>query len=88
MPAAVYVRVATEEQRKRQSIRTQREFADRYCEFHKLAVFRVYADEGVSETLAMESRLDGRQILRDTRLVVNAVDEPEKLGFRVRSMVP
>ena len=106
MPAAVYVRVSTEEQRERQSIRTQREFADRYCEFHKLAVFRVYADEGVSGTVAMESRPDGRQILkdarakkfdqllvyrldrlgRDTRLILNAVDELEKLGVRVRSM--
>jgi len=106
MPVAVYVRVSTEEQRERQSIRTQREFADRYCEFHRLAVFRVYADEGISGTVAMESRPDGSQILRDarakkfdqllvyrldrlgrdTRLILNAVDELEKLGVRVRSM--
>jgi len=106
MAVAIYVRVSTEEQRERQSIRTQREFADRYCEFHRHPVYRVYADDGVSGTVAMVSRPDGSQILRDarakkfdqllvyrldrlgrdTRLILNAVDELEKLGVRVRSM--
>ena len=31
MPVALYLRVSTEEQRERQSIATQREFAERYC---------------------------------------------------------
>jgi site-specific DNA recombinase len=71
---AIYVRVSTEEQRERQSILTQREFAERYCELHKLAVYRIYADDGVSGTLG-----------RETRLILNAVAELEKLGVRIRS---
>jgi len=65
---AVYLRVSTEEQRERQSIATQREFGERYCQLHDLAVHRVYADDGVSGTVALELRPEGSQILKDARL--------------------
>ena len=106
MAVAVYLRVSTEEQRERQSIATQREFGERYCQLHSLAVFRVYSDDGISGTVPLERRPEGSQILRDaglrkfdtllvykldrlgrdTRLILNAVAELEKLGVRVRSM--
>lgn len=106
MAVAVYVRVSTEEQRERQSIATQREFAERYCQLHSLAVHRVYADDGVSGTVPLEHRAEGSQILKDarngkfdqllvykldrlgreTRLILNAVAELERLGVRIRSM--
>ncbi len=106
MAVAVYVRVSTEEQRERQSILTQREFADRYCALHQVTVYRVYSDDGVSGTIPLERRPEGSQILtdarlgkfdqllvyrldrlsRETRLILNAVAELEKLGVRVRSM--
>ena len=43
MPVAIYARVSTEEQRERQSIETQLEFAKRYCELHELLAFRIFA---------------------------------------------
>ncbi len=106
MAVAVYLRVSTEEQRERQSIATQREFGERYCQLHSLAVHRVYADDGVSGTVAMDRRPEGSQIIKDarlgkfdqllvyrldrlgreTRLILNAVAELEKLGVRIRSM--
>jgi site-specific DNA recombinase len=106
MAVAVYLRVSTEEQRERQSIATQREFGERYCLLHSLAVCRVYADDGVSGTVPLERRAEGGQILtdarngkfdqllvyrldrlgRDTRLILNAVAELEKVGVRIRSM--
>src|ERR1017187_9562683 len=106
MTVGVYLRVSTEEQRERQSIATQREFAERYCQLHSLPVFRVYADDGVSGTVPLELRPEGSQILknavagrfpqllvykldrlgRETRLILNAVADLEKLGVRVRSM--
>src|SRR5450432_1931128 len=106
MAVAVYVRVSTEEQRERQSILTQREFAERYCALHKLSVHLVYADDGVSGTVPLDRRPEGGRILkeaklgkfdqllvykldrlgRDTRLILNAVDELEKAGVRIRSM--
>src|ERR1035437_3702272 len=106
MAVAVYARVSTEEQRERQSINTQREFAESYCQLHSLPVFHVYADDGVSGTVPLEHRPEGSQILKDavagrfdqllvykldrlgreTRLILNAVAELEKLGVRIRSM--
>jgi site-specific DNA recombinase len=106
MALAIYARVSTEEQRERQSIQTQIEFGERYCQLHKLTIFHIYADDGVSGTVPLEQRLEGGQILRDarlgkfdqllvykldrlgreTRLILNAVAELEKLGVRIRSM--
>src|SRR5258706_13187812 len=68
MPSAVYLRVSTDEQRERQTIETQREFADRYCTLHSLSVFRVYSDDGVSGTVPLDRRPEGSQILADARL--------------------
>jgi site-specific DNA recombinase len=64
----VYLCVSTEEQRERQSIATQREFGERYCQLHSLAVHRVYADDGVSGTVPLEQRPAGSQILQDAGL--------------------
>lgn len=106
MAVGIYLRVSTEEQRERQSIATQREFGERYCQLHELPVFRQYADDGISGTVPLENRPEGSQILRDarlgkfnqllvykldrlgreTRLILNAVAELEKLGVRIRSM--
>src|SRR5260370_20602331 len=68
MSVALYLRVSTEEQRERQSIVTQREFAERYCALHRLNVSAVYADDGVSGTLPLPSRPAGSRILPDARL--------------------
>src|SRR5450432_853828 len=68
MAVAVYVRVSTEEQRERQSILTQREFAERYCALHKLSVHLVYADDGVSGTVPLDRRSEGSRILKDAKL--------------------
>jgi site-specific DNA recombinase len=106
MAVAVYMRVSTEEQRERQSIATQREFAEKYTDLHQLAVFRTYADDGYSGALTLEHRPEANEMMRDaraskfdqllvykldrlgrdTRLILNAVAELEKLGVRVRSM--
>jgi site-specific DNA recombinase len=103
---AIYLRVSTEEQRERQSIDTQREFGSKYTDLHELRVHRVYADDGISGTVPLEKRPEGKQILaaarrgefnqllvykldrlgRNTRHILNAVDELEKHGVRVKSM--
>jgi site-specific DNA recombinase len=68
MPLALYLRVSTEEQRERQSIVTQREFGQRYCELHQLPIFDVFADDGVSGTVPLETRPAGRRMLEGARL--------------------
>jgi site-specific DNA recombinase len=67
MAVGIYVRVSTEEQRERQSIVTQREFGNRYCDLHQLPVHETYADDGVSGTVALELRPGGIRLLDDAR---------------------
>lgn len=63
----VYLRVSTEEQRERQSIVTQRDWATRYCDLHGLPIHEMYADDGVSGTVPIESRPAGMRVLQDAR---------------------
>src|ERR1051326_6447339 len=65
--AALYLRVSTDEQRERQSISTQREFAERYCQLHSIPVHRSYADDGVSGTIALEARPEAKTMLEHAR---------------------
>lgn len=68
MAVAIYCRVSTEEQAERQSVQTQIQFAERYCDLHGLHIYRLYVDEGVSGTVPLERRPEGGQILHDARL--------------------
>src|SRR5579871_5240119 len=52
----------------RQSIATQREFAERYCALHQLHVGAVFADDGVSGTVPLHLRPAAARILPDARL--------------------
>jgi hypothetical protein len=67
MAVGVYLRVSTEEQRERQSIVTQRDFAKRYCDLHQYAIYSEYADDGVTGTLPLEQRSAGIRLLEDAR---------------------
>ena len=67
MAVGIYLRVSTEEQRERQSIVTQREFGERYCQLHGLPIHAMYADDGVSGTVPLEGRTAGRAVLEDAR---------------------
>src|SRR5271170_3566101 len=67
MPVAIYARVSTEEQRERQSIETQLEQAQRFCDYQKLTVYRIFADNGISGILPLDRRPEGGQIIADAR---------------------
>jgi site-specific DNA recombinase len=64
---ALYMRVSSEEQRDRETIETQREFLEQYCRLYRLEIAKVYADDGVSGTVPLHERPDGRRLLEDTR---------------------
>jgi site-specific DNA recombinase len=68
MAVALYLRVSTEEQRERQSIATQNDFALRYCALHQLQIHQTYSDDGVSGTVPVELRPLGRRLLEDAQL--------------------
>jgi len=68
LTAAVYLRVSSEEQRERQTIETQREYAEGYCRLNRIDVYDWYADDGVSGTVPLVRRPEGARLLRAARI--------------------
>lgn len=63
---AVYLRVSSDDQRNRETIRTQEDVAQRYLELHPdLEAVAWYRDDGVSGTITMSQRPQGKLLLRD-----------------------
>jgi site-specific DNA recombinase len=64
---ALYLRVSSEEQRERQSIETQREFLEQYHQLYGLEVVDTYEDDGMSGTIPLRERPEGRRLLEDAQ---------------------
>lgn len=64
---AVYARVSSEEQRERQSIQTQIQFAANYLQLHGTETWATYLDDGVTGTIPLEDRPGGAQLLAAVR---------------------
>jgi site-specific DNA recombinase len=64
---ALYMRVSSEEQRDRETIEIQREFLPEYCRLYGLEVAQTYADDGVSGTIPLHERPEGRRLLEDAK---------------------
>jgi site-specific DNA recombinase len=63
----LYLRVSSEEQREKETIRIQDEFLHQYCRLYGLEVAGVYADNGVSGTVPLHERPGGRCLLEDAK---------------------
>ncbi len=64
---ALYLRVSSEEQRDRETIELQRDFLEQYRSLMELEVADVYKDDGISGTIPVHERPEGRQLLEDAR---------------------
>src|SRR5918998_4259338 len=64
---ALCLRVSSEEQRDRETIKIQRDFLKEYCRLYGLDVTGVYADDGVSGTIPLHERTEGRRLLKAAR---------------------
>ena len=64
---ALYLRVSSEEQREKATIRIQREFLEGYCRLHGLEVAGQYHDDGVSGTIPLHERPESRRLLEDAK---------------------
>lgn len=62
---AFYCRVSTEDQAEQQTIRAQTDYLPRYAELNGLTVAGLYCDDGVSGTLPLRERPEGRRLLQD-----------------------
>src|SRR5215218_3630567 len=64
---ALCLRVSSEEQRERETIEIQDEFLSQYCRLYGLDVAGVYKDDGVSGTIPLQERPEGRRLLEDAQ---------------------
>jgi site-specific DNA recombinase len=64
---ALYLRVSSEEQRDAGTIQTQREFLNNYVDLYGQTIVDAYADEGVSGTVPLHERPEGRRLLEDAK---------------------
>jgi site-specific DNA recombinase len=63
----LYLRVSSEEQRDRETIEIQRDFLEQYRNLYELEVADVYKDDGISGTVPLHERAEGRRLLDDAR---------------------
>src|SRR5829696_10419955 len=64
---ALYLRVSSEEQRDRETIEIQDEFLDQYRNLYELEVAETYKDDGISGTISLHERPEGRRLLEDAK---------------------
>ncbi len=64
---ALYLRVSSEEQRDRETISLQRDFLEQYRHLYGLEVADVYEDDGISGTIPLHERPEGRRLLQDAK---------------------
>jgi site-specific DNA recombinase len=63
----LYLRVSSEEQREKETIEIQREFLEQYRSLYELEVADIYEDDGISGTIPLHERPEGRRLLQDAR---------------------
>lgn len=87
MRVAAYLRVSSEEQAERGTIENQADFAAKYCDLHQLDIMEWYRDDGVTGTIPLEMREDGRRLLEDAkagRLDLLLIYRLDRLGRSAR----
>ena len=80
---ALLLRVSSEEQRERETIEIQEEFLGQYCRLYELDVADIYEDDGISGTIPLHERPEGRRLLEDARegkFKVVLVSKLDRLG--------
>jgi site-specific DNA recombinase len=65
--AALYLRVSSEEQRDRETIEIQDDFLEQYRSLYELEVAEIYKDDGISGTIPLHERPEGRRLLEDAK---------------------
>ena len=81
---AVYERVSSDEQRERETIKTQTKMIDQYLAAHsEMRVYRRYRDNGVSGRIPLRERPEGGQLVADAaagRFEAVIMTRPDRLG--------
>lgn len=87
---ALYARVSTEDQAERQTIQAQLDFLRKYCDLHQIPVAGEYVDDGISGTVPLDRRPEGRRLLDDAearRFGAVLAYRVDRLGRSLRALL-
>src|SRR4051794_22162464 len=87
---ACYARVSTEDQAERQTVAAQTDFLRRYCDLHGLPVAGAYIDDGISGTVPLDDRPEGRRLVDDAEsgaFTVVLVYRLDRLGRSLKTLL-
>lgn len=65
--AVLYARVSSEDQMERGTIDMQVDFGQKYCDLHQIQITDMYKDDGITGTLPLPDRPEGRRLLDDAK---------------------
>lgn len=66
---AVYCRVSSDEQTEKGTIETQPIYAKKYVDLNMLNVYDYYMDDGITGTITLQKRPEGKKLLADSKAV-------------------
>jgi site-specific DNA recombinase len=87
---AILARVSSDEQTERGSIQNQVDFLQKFCDLYRLPVAGTYLDDGVSGTIPLAERPEGRRLLADAAagsFSVVLVYKVDRLGRSIRVLL-
>lgn len=91
VPAAVYLRVSSDEQRENETVKTQVDVVQQFLAGHpEYTVVNTYVDDGVSGTIALKLRPQGRHLIQDAlagRFKVLLLVRADRLGRDVLDLL-
>ncbi|NJJ37876.1 recombinase family protein [Paenibacillus apii] len=86
--AVLYARVSSEDQQERETIETQIEYAEKYCDLHQINLTDTYKDDGVSgHAHALADRPEGKRLIEDAKagkIKVVLIYNMKRLGRKAR----
>ena len=87
---ALYARVSTEDQAERQTVQAQLDFLRRWCELNQFPIAGEYVDDGISGTVSLDRRPEGRRLLEDAaagRFGTVVAYRVDRLGRSLRALL-
>lgn len=83
----LYGRTSSDDQQERETIKSQIEFAEKFTDLHKMNLFDQYLDDGVSGTIPLIDRPEGKRLIEDAmagKIKTVLIYNMKRLGRKAR----
>lgn len=86
--AVLYARVSSDDQQERETIESQIEYAEKYCDLHQITLTDIYKDDGVSgHAHSLNERPEGMRLIEDAqsgKIKVVLIYNMKRLGRKAK----